>query len=204
MGTGVDCTFAGWLWLDGAITNGEIIFTKAKNPTANIEYELFGVSATSKLRFDVSPNGTIQTTVDSATALTLGVWNFVVCRYNGATISFQLNNGTVATTAMTGDIFSTTNRFTFGSNDDGGLFLDGRLDNWAIWKSSRGNGGALSTAQLTFLYNNGYGVTYEELPTTLKSNLVAWWKFDGNGFDSHSNANHLTNTNGCRFTQGKR
>jgi hypothetical protein len=203
MGASVDVTLAGWIWFD-SLSNGNNVFIKARNPTTNIEYECFYQTATAKIRFDVTANGTTQVTVDTATTPVVGTWNFLVCRYDGTNISTQLNNGTLVNTAFTTDIFSTTNRFCFGSNDDSGLFHDGRLDSWGIWKSSRGNGGALSAAQLTFLYNNGYGVTYEDLPSTLKSNLVSWWKFDGNGLDSHSNANHLTNNGGCRFTQGKR
>ena len=77
-------------------------------------------------------------------------------------------------------------------------FLNGAIDNCGVW------GRALSQEEVTYLYNNGNGLSYSQLDDSIKVDLASWHEFDGYppvGTDSHG-GNNLTAYNSPVATDG--
>jgi hypothetical protein len=204
MGASVDMTLAGWVYLKDTAASGYNIFTKSNPSGSNFEYYLEKTFANPGFwQFGVSANGSTFTTTDALVAAAANVWHFVCARYDGANMSLSINNGSFSDRAFTTDIFVGTNRFAFGSNDLGGNFMNGILDNWGLWKSARGSGGALTNSQVAYLWNNGHGVRFEEWTAALRAPLVSAWPFDGN-FTDQFGTNTLVNNAGVTFAPGIR
>lgn len=205
MGANIDCTIAGWVYPTSFPAGFPVLFIKNQG-APNIEYAAIVDAAQTRFFVQVSPGGTatgLATVTTPTGSLTAGAWSFVVFRYDGTNISASVNNAALTNTAFSGDIFAGTSRFALGSNDSGNNYLNGLLDSFGVWRSTRGGGGALTTAQITKLYKADIGMAYRDLDADLKTALVAWWNFDGNGNDSQG-ANNLTNNAGITFVAGKR
>ena len=54
----------------------------------------------------------------------------------------------------------------------------GTLDSVGFWKSTAGNGGALSSGQRTSLYNAGAGKNFSQLTAGEKVALVSFWDLE--------------------------
>jgi hypothetical protein len=57
--------------------------------------------------------------------------------------------------------------------------LQGRLDSYGIWSTN------LSADDISELYNGGDGVAYENLSTSIKTNLVSWWGMNETAADRY-------------------
>ena len=80
--------------------------------------------------------------------------------------------------------------FTLGGSGAGGQEFIGTIDSALLADYP------LSGAEVAELYNAGAGLTYSDLPESLKTNLVSWWDLDelsGTRYDRHG-TNHLTET----------
>mgnify|MGYP001592825370 FL=1 len=117
----------------------------------------------SSLYYVLSSTGNVaeQTALRASSfgAPSTGVWYFVVCWYDAAanTANIQVNNSTVDSTSYTG-----------GSNNGGAVFLFGKYANSSIWDIYH-NGlideamvakRVWTAAERTYLYNSGAGRTY--------------------------------------------
>jgi hypothetical protein len=83
----------------------------------------------------------------------------------------------------------TIDRVRVGASQAGNSPLDGLHDEYAIFNS------VLSSTDVSNIYNSG-------TPADLSSysNLIGWWKFDGNGNDSSSNSNNGSLYNGASYS----
>lgn len=109
-----------------------------------------------KVRFQVQNGGGSVTL-----ALAAGSWSFLVMMYTASTKQtfIQRNNGTSATsTAATGVTASATTLFLSSPSGALGLGPYDGLQDEAFWFSS-----VLTADERTFLWNDGAGVTYEDV-----------------------------------------
>jgi len=157
------------------------------------EYGLYleGSKAILSLR-DAADTTTTTVTATSFGDLPSGVWSMIHVYHNPITnkIGIGVNAGTHDTAATAGGVRDFTYNFLVGV----GLFLpavvcrfDGLIGPLAIWKPRNTN---LTAAQLTWLYNGGYGRDLSELgvdgtdgqyliyDVTGVAFLLPWWQMD--------------------------
>lgn len=115
----------------------------------------------------------------SATALSIGTWYHGAVVFNSGTSTLFYLNGSLSFTSSASTI-SANNSPLYLGNDGVGSFLDGRLDDVAIYNK------ALSAEEVSLVYGGA-------LPT---SNLIGLWTFEGDTgttvTDSSTNSNNGT------------
>ncbi len=203
-GATLDMSWVAWVNFDSFGTSRNIM---SKYASAGVrEYLLWFNNAVTQFQVTISADGTATKSIAASTFGTpsTGTWYFVVARYDGTNLAINVNAGTQNTTAHTTDVFDAGSRFTIGSTDGSISLMNGRDDCLGIFKSARGAGGALSTADITTLYNNGVGMAWRDLPTALKSVCVAYWNLDGDLTDASGNGNNLVDNGGITYGIGKR
>ena len=117
----------------------------------NREWMLRGLS-TGNASFLVSSDGT-NTAGTASAAITANQWNHILAWHDpdGNTINLQVNNGAVASAAVTTGIFSGTPLMRIAGRS--GEYMQGTLDEVAIWKGRK-----FTAEERARLYNNGFGV----------------------------------------------
>jgi len=100
----------------------------------------------------------------SSNTKNLNEWNHAVLTKDGTTVKLYLNN--VSVTDTSGGITTTDNlNLYLGANNRylGGvsIFFDGKTDEFGIWNR------ALTSTEITQLYNSGTGITYDANPITV-------------------------------------
>ncbi len=155
-------TITGWFHIDTipAATNWSLI-SKHNADTSKRGYLVFWRSSTERLQFNVSANGSTNTTVNSTIALTSGSNAFFMATYDSSsgdmTLSVNTETRVVANHGTT--IFTHDYPFSIGHGQFNGLpnLFDGLLDEIAIW------GRKLSVAEEVELYNSGAGFDLNSL-----------------------------------------
>ena len=157
------------------------VFTKWQT-WPDCEYQLIG-NAGGLLFFarDGADANYIYCSAATFGALTQGVWYMVHMYHNPATnmVGIGVNAGAHDTAAIVGGIRDGTSQFEVGAMSLVSGYLNGDVGPLAIWKPTGTN---LTAAQLTWLYNSGYGRDSSELGITntdgsgLLSGLQAWWQ----------------------------
>jgi len=136
----------------------------------------YGYMATNagKLWFRWVINSTEATAILGATELDTGVWYHVVFWYDGTNTRIYLNGNSTpdaqgtssGVVTIDGDIWFGANPFSLGIN-----WYDGHIDECGIWTR------ALTTAEISELYNSGSGLPYPfTIPTNLQLNIADDWK----------------------------
>ncbi|RMD52238.1 LamG domain-containing protein [Candidatus Parcubacteria bacterium] len=197
-GAGTSFTICGWFNFTSFAECGLIAkYTFTGNQR---EYLLYYNAATTSIKFLVSNDGVNNTTV-TATSLgtpTTGTWYFIVCEYDATaqTISIQVNNGTIDSTSHTAGVYDSTARFEIGSyGGAGGNLFNGTAGLCAKWNRT------LTSTERAQLYNNGEGLTYDQLPAALKIDLKAYWHLGSDLKDYHG-ANNLTDNGSIGTADG--
>ena len=193
LGSGVEATFAGWVYFDSLSSQMHII-----NKWNGASYEYFldiGVGGDYKFRFGgYNPSGTYAE-IKSNTFGTpvVKTWYYVECGWTGGNLFIAVNRGTRDTAALSNGLRDQTAPFVFGRNSDGGsAYLNGRLTMWNFWKTT-----IPSTGTLDGIYSRGFGSDYSELSGAELTGLESSWELteaSGTRNDSHG-TNHLTDNN---------
>ncbi len=144
-------------------------------------------SSTNKVKFYLGSN-----TLTANTALTNLVWTHVVCTYDGTTAKIYLNGNTTPDATLTSAInYGTVPTSNFiGTLQGTAQWLNGSLAAMGVWSK------ALSTTEVTSLYNSGNGLLFANLSGTLLTSLTAYYDFSNPsnlGVD-YANAHNMTNT----------
>ena len=185
-------SFSLGFWLNPAASSTYCIVGKTAS-TDTREFQVFCNSGS--ISFAVFPDGTFANKKEVTSAVVaLNTWTFVTCVYDSGTgtISVYLNAGTPASVASVPAITQTnTNPFQLGVFTSSLYYFSGKIGAVNFWKR------ALTSSEITSLYNNGEGLPYSALDSSLKTSLVSWWALNetsGNRADSHG-SNTLTNNN---------
>ena len=193
-------SFSFWAKFDDHTQSGVI----AKDDTGRKVYQMVTSSA-DKLRFrlyDESTDGYIQVQINAA--LTSSAWNHYVCSYDGGGDQSGLRifvNGSIPTQtqSLNGDYTAMevmSSALTFGTQERGNFFFDGRLDEVSLW------GAYLTPVQITEIYNGG---SPSALPvsSTTQAQLLGWWRMGdtlGTGSFPTIIDQSITNTNNGTMT----
>jgi Concanavalin A-like lectin/glucanases superfamily len=127
-------------------------------------------------------------------------WHHVVMTWDGTTLKAYLDNVAGTPQAYSSSVTEGTN-FTLGANYPGTFYLAPSmlLANVRIWSR------ALTSTEVTSLYNSGHSQTYLNLTGTLLNNLLASWDFTSASTlttDSTTNSRTLTNNGAATYVAG--
>lgn len=146
-----DWTWAGWVNPQDT-TDGHLVVSKA-NTTSDAEYYLRwrtgGV-------YEFCWGG--GSCLASTTSVSQNTWHFVAFGKSGTTAFIKVDNQPSDTATGTSGWQSIGYDFNFGAGVTTGHGMG--IDEWGFWRSTTGNGGALTDAQLSSLWNGGSGCTY--------------------------------------------
>lgn len=129
--------------------------------------------------------------------LTAGTWHHIVGALVGTTLYISVNGATAVTASFTGTrrVADGTHSFAIGRDlysADAFRFYDGLINGARIWQ-----GRGFAAADVTKLYNGGYGRCYPLDRGGTAANTVSYWKLNeasGNAIDA-AGSNQLTDTN---------
>jgi hypothetical protein len=132
------------------------------------------------------------TSFNSSVRLSANQWTFFCVTFNGSTANIYINGSTSSGSTNASITTSGSGTFQIASNPYGGWYT-GSVSGVGFWNT------ALSTGQITALYNAGNGLTYSGIQQAgLSSNLVSYWELNENSgaslyYDSvTSTGNNLT------------
>ena len=135
------------------------------------------IQTASSLRFCVRDANTYQT-VDTVTVLSTGTWYHFALTWNAATNTVTLYVDGVAEGSQTTNTVQTSgvaNSSQIGARTDENVntFLDGRLDNVAVWDT------ILGPAEISEIESGGWNfdLTTDSGNYTSSASLVSWWPF---------------------------
>jgi hypothetical protein len=147
----IDFTIAFWVYFDSLTAN----IIASKRDGSGSEYQIYmGGSSPYRIKFAVF-NPSLSVVEDTSLGTpSLSTWYFIVCWYDSAanTLNIQSNNGTVVTATGISPPSTTTARFNIG--EAVGFYMNGRIDEFGFWKR------ILTSSERTELYNSGSGLTY--------------------------------------------
>ncbi len=156
----ISFTIAGWVWLDNK-TGQQGIVSKWLEGSANREYLIdYLGGGTDRFRFGVSSDGagggtTTVVQADNHGSPSTGVWVFFACWHDSVadTISIQINNGMIDSSATSAGVFDSVAPVQFGATDTA-VFLDGRMDAVGFWKK------VLTADEKTEFFNGDIGLEH--------------------------------------------
>lgn len=158
-----DLTVSAWVYLTSTAAD-QIIVTKAEGDE---EYYLYYQSSSNRFVFAVNDGAETYTEVlaNNFGAVSTSTWYFVSGSHNATSnqISVSVNAGTADTASHSTGMASTSSIFFVGcvvSSSTVIAPLTGRIGPVMLWKSAAGSGGALTSTQITQLYNSGNGLAY--------------------------------------------
>ena len=188
-----------------------IFMIKGTNPVnANTtEYSLYYSASDDRFRFVTSDGSTatLPATADVLGSPSVNTWYFIRGWYTSAdnTAHISINNGT-ANTQVEGYTPTATNlALNIGASTTAAQYTNGRMDGSYFIKR------VLTTGEATAMFNNGKGVKYAGLPSTVSADAtLSFWNLDmysaGTGAvtrtDSTANANNLTDNGTTPSGQG--
>lgn len=163
-----DFSIFGW-FLTNTANAYQFIATKNDFGTSNILSYSFGTDNANHLRLTISSNGTVDIEKMSTGTLNTATWYHVGVTYNktAGTCAFYINGSASGTgSSLPTSINNTNVDFMVGAIKNNGTpsyFVNGKIDELGIWSK------ALSTTEITDLYNSGNGQTMTTSPAKLKT-----------------------------------
>lgn len=149
-------TIATWVKLSSKANHGDMVI---KWTDAAPEYALVYNNASDRFNFHAGLNSSTGSavTANNLGSPSVGVWYFVVAWYDGTSLNISINNGEPNSVGYTGGVADGSNSFRLGDRVSSQYPFDGSLDEVVIYKR------VLTSAERTWLYNNGSGRTYSDL-----------------------------------------
>jgi hypothetical protein len=149
---------SGWIYAND--TANEHYLWSRRSAANNANYGSSFITG-NKLRIS-SYNGSTGVNIDSTITLSTNTWYFVTCIINGSS-SYMYINGVLEASGTLQTHTSGTD-FWFGTNaTNSGTYYSGLIDEVGIWSR------ALSSTEVTALYNGGVGLTYPFGTANLKT-----------------------------------
>jgi hypothetical protein len=151
--------------------------------------------------YSVAVNGTLQVyrwnngggsyqTYDTGFTPSLSTWYNIVLTYNSSTgdLITYVNGSQVHTSNDTSPTYFDGSAYRIGSYDINGSPMDGIVGEVSMWNR------ALSSSEITTIYNSGIGTRITPASGVGATGLVGLWQFDENtgttAFDTSGNGNH--------------
>ena len=194
----------GWLLLDSGNANilDLLIFGKggALTPGASYYLKTAGTGSTAYIRIVARDSSSSIATIQSTNTIPELTNVFIMAWVDAGlgTLNLQLNNAAPESIPITLTSFTDPGNplRIFHTFDGLQWFSRFARDSWFFCKNPSSMTTAISTIN-TYVYNNGFGVSYPALSSTMKTDmgLVSWWDFDETGLsnrlDSHGSNDFL-------------
>jgi len=153
-------------------TNVSAWFVVQIDEGIDVDYEIIyrDVSGQKRLTFNRKQENVANNFIDEVVTLTLGTWYHIVLTYDGTNLRGYRDNSLVAgPTAMSGNGSGASGEvFRILANYAGADgFFSGLVDECGVWSK------ALSTAEISELYNNGAGNQWPFAGTTVTAGRFA-------------------------------
>jgi len=196
-----EITCSAWVKFEGTT---ETYYTVMSNFEAPQKFVLYyyraGAAGSRMLRLRInSSNGTLSGFYSTYVDLSDDKWHHLAFTFDGTTntnsISVYVDNIKTSFTATNSGIKSNTTSTLIGhylpSSSNWGMV--GKISNASIWNT------ALTSAQVTELYNNGTPSNLSNHSGT--SNLVSWWKLNNTttGIEDSKGSNNGTNSGATEY-----
>jgi len=191
-------TISLWFKAESLPGSGGVRLAAKRGTDKGWYYDIDYVSA-GTYRFNLAKAG-VADMQSSNVSLSTGTWYHVVAAYDNTTkdITYYLDGSTVSTALSASSFLDNVNApFQIGAgNSNAGTperYFDGLIDEFGIWNT------ALTSGNVTTLYNSGNGIPYLDATTVsgntaLATNLVSYWEMEetsGTRYDEVGN-NDLT------------
>lgn len=167
LATGNYLTVACWVYLDSK--PGDMTLVTKETGGFTFEYGLTYSSFWGRYTFDVTPDGNFfgRTGVVSASVIPLATWCLVIAEHDAVldTISIQLDDGAIVSTAYSVGIGNFSGGFRLGSYDSGS-YLNGRLTNVLVWQSK------VASDDRAWMFNRGVGRSKQEILDRIRINTT--------------------------------
>jgi hypothetical protein len=190
-------SFGGWIYFNSI--NENVLISKWGTGYPNTSYLIF-MDSSDKFRLLASSDGASLTNVLSTTVATTGQWYFVVGVYDGTDLKLSIDGGSFDSLPHAGGIHVSSVDLMIGQYGNyGTTFHNGKIDNAFIYNK------ALTLTEIQTLYNSGNGVSYNDLTTSQKVDLVSWWSLNETKDDRHDShgTNDLLDNGTVGFDTGK-
>jgi hypothetical protein len=157
---GTDFTFGVWVYPTtlGAGTNPCIMAKEDSTSKAEFRLDCTVGSYFRWIAWDTTGVSLTGLTICNATTFglpSINTWYYVVFGVSGTTMFISVNGGAQDTASLAAfPIQNTAATFCVGKQASSPYYFDGRVDGVGIWKR------ALSTSEITQLYNSGNGLDY--------------------------------------------
>ena len=153
-----DMTIAGWMNFSSATDNFALAgkWLGSGNQRSYLVYKGNGATSINLL---VSGDGSTNDLSLASGSLSLNTWYFIVAKVvAGGTSTLYVDNSSVATGTAPSSIYNSSARFELFSFNTGTISTkQGLIDSLGIWNR------ALSSSEITTLWNSGSGVAYADL-----------------------------------------
>ena len=203
-------TVEAWVWLDPSLPSGrggeQIVFKKNISTAFFEGYSLIKTSIdngdgtfTDRFQFCVSRDGD-QVAINSQTIAQRGVWYHVAATYDGNQSILYVNGVAEAAAAPGFALDYDTTPVFIGTSGTWAPYLSmfgGIIDEASIYSR------ALSTNEIAAIYNAGNAGKCPPTCTPAPSELVAWWKAEGNVLDSVGTNNGSVTMGSVTYTNGE-
>jgi len=183
-------TISCWIKPDN-VTTEQYIATR-RNTSNNANYGLT-ILTTGKVRMN-SYNGSTSGEFDSSTTLSTGTYYHIVAVFNGSSSILYINGSSDATGTV--QTHTSGSDFFVGANSTLSYY-DGMTDEVGIWSR------ALSSTEVTSLYNSGNGISYSFAAPTVTTSAVSSitsTTATGNGNVTADGGNNITERGVCWST----
>jgi hypothetical protein len=172
----IDFSLGAWVYLDSVGATRTILARRDGNTP--IEYILQYSNSLLRFQFLIYDSGGSivgTATANNAGAPSTGAWYYVLAWHDSVanTVNIQVNGGTANSAAETGVPSDSTASFRIGmANGSSTQPWDGRIDEVGFWKRT------LSDSERATMYNSGRALHSDQLPSSLKTNLISYWDLD--------------------------
>ena len=146
-------SISAWIYRDG--TSDDFIFSKLEDSTEHNKNYEFGIE--SNKIFLLNGNGGGYNKVLGTSTLSSSTWYFVVGVWDGTDIKVYLDGSLDCSPISSTVVSFGTTAIALGTRQTGYAFFDGKIDEVGFWDR------ALTSTEITQLYNGGTGITYDSL-----------------------------------------
>lgn len=171
-----------WINLESTSADPRYIITKWNNASqpAGSSFRIY-ISSDNKLHLDSYNSANSYVSYYGSTAISTGTWYHMVMVWDSAAtgnkLQFYLNGSaeTMSGSGTVGTIKDTTTIVNIGSasDSDTGRRWDGMIDEVSVW-----SGRALTSSEVSTIYNSGSGIAYGSPATATTVYPTIWTFFD--------------------------
>jgi hypothetical protein len=188
-------SFSFWLYMDALTSTQNIVSIDKSDAGTLAAFYVKILTGTQQFRFDVVNSANAAKVAQTTQTFNTNEWYHLAGTFNGTDIKLFVNGSNDGNGTFTGTLPTPTGNMAIGASYYNGSLVDwwpGNLANVAIWNR------ALTSDEI----NSVMWKTYEQVSTTEKSGLQAWYKLSADEVLSDDSTATLTtyaNANGLTF-----